>query len=577
MRQALDRGAVHAELRDESAEYFLRLVLLLVGVVLALGAWRAHGQGTLGLQLGLSALYLVLVACYLARRRIPPWAQLAVCVLTGCVAGIFTYTAYALFASGAAYLIGACAIGAVLFGRTVGWSLVAGCALALVGPATAWCLAAMPAPFDVRAYFGDPRGWVTAITTFAGIATILILAAGRIAGRLLAIERVEHAGTTRLAAALAERESAERALRAEERLYASAFARSPDAMAIWDLDSARVLEANEAMLALASATPEAVLGRPLPDLAARLGAGHALADVAASVRSAPVIGRAVALGTAMPSDHGCSASAFVAEGASLAMLVLRDLGAQKERERALARLTSALESTVAERTAALGEATRELESFAYSVAHHLRAPLRAMNAQAQILLAERSSALGEQERAAAAAVRDVALDMGNRVDALLELSRINRRETRWETVDLSDLACDLVERLREEAPRPGAEVRIAPGLRAQADPDLLRLVLGELLSNAWKFSAGARPTLIEVGAARRGGADAFYVRDNGVGFDLARAAKLFEPFERMHAPEAFPGAGVGLAAVARAVQRHGGRAWSESAPGHGATFWFTLG
>ena len=577
MSPNLDRRAIHAELRDETAEYFLRLVLVLVGAVLALGAWRAHAQGILGLQLGLSALYLVLVACYLARRRIPPWAQLGACVLTGCVAGVITHTAYALFASGAAYLIGACATGAVLFGRTAGWSLVAGCSLALIGPATAWCLGAMPAPVDVRAYFADPRGWVTAITTFAGIATILILAAGRISGRLLAIERVEHAGAARLASALAERDSTEQSLRAEERLYAAAFARSPDAMVIWNLDDGRVVEANEAMLALAATEPGEVLARHFTDLAARLGAAPALASVAASVRAAPVAGVSITLGGAMPIEVGCSASAFVAERASLAMLVLRDLGAQKERERALARLTSALEGTVAERTAALGEATQELESFAYSVAHHLRAPLRAMNAQAQILLAARAASLGARERSAAATVRDVALDMGNRVDALLELSRINRRETHWETVDLSALASDLVERLREQAPRSDAEVRVAPGLRVQADPGLLRLVLDELLSNAWKFSARARPARIEVGVAQRAGADAYFIRDNGVGFDLARATRLFEPFERLHAPGDFPGAGVGLAAVARAVQRHGGRAWAESAPGQGATFWFTLG
>ena len=235
-----------------------------------------------------------------------------------------------------------------------------------------------------------------------------------------------------------------------------------------------------------------------------------------------------------------------------------------------------LERQVARRTAELETTNRELESFSYSVSHDLRAPLRAIDGFSQALLEDYSGRLDATGQDYLARVRAAAQRMGLLIDDILSLSRVARNEVAREEVDLGAMAEEI---LGEIAGREGrrVEARVAPGLIVRADPRLLRIALENLLDNALKFSKGADPPRIEVGRLAEEGDPVYFVRDNGVGFDMSLAGKLFGVFARLHDARDFPGTGIGLATVQRVIRKHGGEIRAESAPGRGATFFFTLG
>lgn len=245
-------------------------------------------------------------------------------------------------------------------------------------------------------------------------------------------------------------------------------------------------------------------------------------------------------------------------------------------EEEIHRLNLQLEQRVVERTAQLQEANRELEAFAYSVSHDLRAPLRGVDGFSQALMEDYGETLDEAGRTYLQRIRAGAGRMGSLIDDLLNLSRLSSSRMDRRRVDLSALAEEVFEELRAEDAGRQVEVRVQEDMRCEGDANLLKIALENLISNAWKFTQQRECARIEVGTRDAGGETVYFVRDNGAGFDPSKAEKLFRPFERLHTSQQFEGTGLGLAAVARIVRRHGGDVEAEGRPGEGATFRFWL-
>lgn len=257
--------------------------------------------------------------------------------------------------------------------------------------------------------------------------------------------------------------------------------------------------------------------------------------------------------------------------------ISRDVTDFKRRSLEVEKLNAVLEARVAERTAQLTTTNEELEAFASSVSHDLRAPLRHIDGLAAALIEDYAQKLDAPGRDYLGRIRASAVRMANLIEDLLRLSRVTRAELKVADTDLSEIACSIVDNLRREHPQRMVNVRIAPGLRAQADPGMLRSALENLIQNAWKFTGHRPMASIEFGVRTRDGIRTYFVCDDGAGFDMAHAGRLFDAFQRLHTEQEFPGTGIGLATVRRVMRRHGGDAWAESAVGKGATFFFTLG
>ena len=235
-----------------------------------------------------------------------------------------------------------------------------------------------------------------------------------------------------------------------------------------------------------------------------------------------------------------------------------------------------LEQRVGERTAQLEAVNKELESFSYSVSHDLRAPLRSIDCFSLALLEDCGEKLNEQGKDYLRRVRAATQRMGRLIDDLLNLARVTREDMRRDPVDLSALARSIAADLKKTEPGRQVAFAIADGVVANGDAHLLRVALENLLGNAWKFTSKHPRTRIEFGVSRQNGTLAYYVRDDGAGFDTTYAGKLFGAFQRLHSNKEFEGTGIGLATVKRVIRRHGGRVWAESGMGRGATFYFTL-
>ncbi len=254
----------------------------------------------------------------------------------------------------------------------------------------------------------------------------------------------------------------------------------------------------------------------------------------------------------------------------------KELEERKRAEEEVRQLNAELEARVQSRTKDLQAANREMEAFSYSVSHDLRAPLRAIDGFSRILMDDFQTVLSQDGASYLKKIRGASAQMGQLIDDLLRLSRINRAEMRSDPINLSALVQSVINDLQIREPGRVVAVEVAPDLQTRGDERLLRVAIENLMSNAWKFTGKTAQARVEVGKIKLGDREAFYIRDNGVGFDMTYADKLFGAFQRLHSTEEFPGTGIGLAIVQRVIHKHGGRIWVEAEKGRGATFYFTL-
>lgn len=271
-----------------------------------------------------------------------------------------------------------------------------------------------------------------------------------------------------------------------------------------------------------------------------------------------------------------SASSLSIDGEPYFSGIGLDITDRMKAEAALAKLNEDLEQRVRERTVQLEDANKEMEAFSYSVSHDLRAPLRGIDGFSQALLEDYGHCLDPEGRHCLERVRHGTKQMGLLIGDLLELSRVGRGELNRRPLDLSALAQRILDGLAQQNPDRKVQVRVAPGLVAQGDSGLVNIALENLLANAYKFTAKTPEAHIEFSETTLAGESVFFIRDNGAGFEMAYASKLFNAFQRLHSAADFEGTGIGLAIVQRILHRHGGRIWAEAEPGQGATFFFTL-
>jgi PAS domain S-box-containing protein len=347
--------------------------------------------------------------------------------------------------------------------------------------------------------------------------------------------------------------------------------------AVVTIDGAgRIVEFNPAAERLFDLPRQQALGRDLPEMALPAGRHprllrrirEELADGTDRLLRGrfELTGRR-ADGTELPLE--VAVTRIPRPGPPLYTAFIRDVTDRKRAEQEILDLNEGLERRVAERTA-------ELESFSYSVSHDLRAPLRAIDGFSKALMDEQGGAISPASQRHLERVRAAVRNMGQIIDGLLNLSRLSRTPLRMTPVDLSAMAHEIAQGLAQAQPERDVTFSIADGLVVEGDSGLLRVVMDNLIANAWKFTSRQPKARIEVGRLARDVHPTFFVRDDGAGFDMAHAGLLFAPFQRLHRQDEFEGTGVGLATVQRIVQRHHGRLWAESAVGRGATIYFRL-
>jgi PAS domain S-box-containing protein len=377
---------------------------------------------------------------------------------------------------------------------------------------------------------------------------------------------------------LSERVEAEQRLRESEQRYRTMFEQAPEGVWIIGAD-ARTIKVNQHMCQLLGYSAAEMNGQTPFDF---VDAENSLIFETQKQLRTKTTNRNYEIALRHKDGHNIpvafsATNLYSEDGSLMAVLAfVTDISERKEHERKMQRFNDELEHRVVERTRALDIANHELEAFSYSVSHDLRTPLRAINGFSHALEEEYSHLLDDNGRNYLSRVRAGSERMAELIQKLLDLAHLSRHELRRVPIDLSAIAVEIAAELRIDEAERRVELNIAPGVTTIGDAALFRVVLLNLLGNAWKYTSRRDMASIEFGMGERDGRRVCFVRDNGAGFDMKNADKLFAAFQRLHSAADYPGSGIGLATVARIIHRHGGEVWAEAKPGEGATFFFTL-
>ncbi|MBL8381275.1 MAG: PAS domain S-box protein [Burkholderiales bacterium] len=369
------------------------------------------------------------------------------------------------------------------------------------------------------------------------------------------------------------------ALEASRRRFSQAFRLSPIGMTITRLSDGTILEVNDADERTLGLRREVAVGRSSLETGAWTDRQARQTFVDELLRDGRVLGYETRMRRRDGSEFDARifAERIELDGEDCILAAILNVSEQKRHESEIRDLNRSLEARVRSRTRQLEEANAELEAFSYSVSHDLRSPLRAVEGFTSLLAEDLGDKLDAEARGLIERVVTNCTRMNRLIDDLLGLSRVGRFDLVRSANDLSAMAREIVDKLRHAQPGRVVEVEIEPGVIAECDRELARIVLDNLIGNAWKFTGRSPDARIRFG--RESGQDAatvYFVADNGAGFDMAYASKLFTPFQRLHGRDEFEGTGIGLATIRRIIARHEGRVWAEGAPGSGAIFRFTL-